>query len=239
MSEATPSVDRTGAMRLTVEVWHPDCWKLETSQQTAVGLLGYGCYSHDDGTTTTAFTLYADDTSVIDNAVDVLTDTHAVYAVADMVRDYRNGIPEPGNATREFLVDHDGTTGIYEEFMKRGFLLAEPVDIRANTEVWTLLTHHRREKIFSLLEEIETENDASISVTSISQTPEVWQNTPLPVDRLSSRQREVFRLAQARGYYDHPRRTNVDALAEELGVSSSTLHEHLRKAEAKLLGESG
>jgi hypothetical protein len=235
MSEATPSTDRDGAMRFTVEVWHPDCWKLETSRQTAAGLLGYGCYSHEDGTTTTAFTLYADEIAVIDNAVDALTDTQAVYAVADMVHDYRDGVPKLGNATQEFLVDHDGTSGIYDEFTKRGFLLAEPVDIRSNTEVWTLLTHHRRDRIFSLLEEIETENDASISVTSITETPEVWQNTPLPVDRLSSRQREVFRLAQTRGYYDHPRRTNADELADELGVSSSTVHEHLRKAEAKLL----
>jgi hypothetical protein len=69
MSGATTSVDGNRAMRLTVEVWHPGCWKLETTRQTAVGLLGYGCYSHDDGTTTTAFTLYADDTSVIDNSL--------------------------------------------------------------------------------------------------------------------------------------------------------------------------
>jgi hypothetical protein len=237
MSEATTSIDRDGAIRLTVEVWHPDCWKLETSRRTAAGLLGYGCYSHEDGTTTTAFTIYADELSPIDNAVDLLTDTRAVSAVADMMREYRDGVPKPGNATKEFLVDHDGTTGIYDEFATRGFLLAEPVDIRSNTEVWTFLTHHRRDRIFSLLKEVETENDASISVTSITETPKVWRNTPLPVDRLSSRQREVFRLARARGYYDHPRRTNADALAEELGVSSSTVHEHLRKAEAKLLGE--
>jgi hypothetical protein len=237
MSEATPSIDRDGAIRLTVEVWHPDCWKLETSRQTAVGLLGYGCYSHEDGTTTTAFTLYADELSVIDNAVDVLTGTRAVSAVADMVREYSDGVPKPGNATQEFLVDHDGTTGIYDEFTKRGFLLAEPVDIRSNTELWTLLTRHRRDRIHSLVEEIETENDASVSVRSITETPAVWQNTPLPVDRLSSRQREVFRLARTSGYYDHPRRTSADELAEELGLSSSTVHEHLRKAEAKLLSE--
>jgi hypothetical protein len=234
MSEATASIDRDGAMRVTVEVWHPNCWKLEISRRTAVGLLGHGCYSKEDGTTT-AFTLYADETAVIENAVNVLTDSPAVYAVADMVGEYGNGVPKPGNATQEFLVDHDGTTGIYEAFAKRGFVLAAPVDIRSNTEVWTLLTHHHRDQIFSFFEEIETEKDASISVTSISGTPEVWQNTPLPVDQLSSRQREVFRLAQTSGYYDHPRRTTVDELADELGVSSSTVHEHLRKAEAKLL----
>jgi hypothetical protein len=237
MSDATPSIDRDEAIRLTVEVWHPGCWVLETSRQTAVGLLSYGCFSREDGTTTSAFTLYADEVSVIDEAVDVLTESPAVYTVADMVRDYRNGVPKPGNATREFLIDHDGTTQIYDEFAKRGFFPAAPVDTRSNTEVWTLLTHHRRDRVYSLLEEIEAEKDASISVTSITETPEVWQQTPLPVDQLSSRQREVFHLAQTSGYYDHPRRTSADELADELGVSSSTVHEHLRKAEAKLLNE--
>jgi predicted DNA binding protein len=237
MSEVTQSIDRDGAIRLTVEVWHPGCWVLETSRQTAVGLLSYGCFSREDGTTTSAFTLYADELSTIDEAVDVLTDAPAVYTVAEMVRDYRNGVQKPGNATREFLIDHDGTTQIYDEFAKRGFFPSAPVDTRSNTEVWTLLTHHPRDQIYSLIEEIETEKDASISVTSITQTPEVWENTPLPVDQLSSRQREVFRLAQARGYYDHPRQTNADELADELDVTSSTVHEHLRKAEAKLLSE--
>jgi hypothetical protein len=237
MSEVTQSIDRDGAIRLTVEVWHPGCWVLETSRQTAVGLLSYGCFSREDGTTTSAFTLYADEVSVIDEAVDLLTESPAVYTVADMVRDYRNGVPKPGNATREFLIDHDGTTQIYDEFAKRGFFPVAPVDTRSNTEVWTLLTHHRRDRVYSLLEEIEAEKDASISVTSITETPEVWQQTPLPVDQLSSRQREVFHLAQTSGYYDHPRRTNADELADELGVSSSTVHEHLRKAEAKLLSK--
>jgi hypothetical protein len=235
MSEGQTSINRDGAMRLTVEVWHPDCWVLETSRQTAAGLLSYGCFSRVDGTTTSAFTLYADEVSVIDAAVDVLTDARAVYTVAEMVRDYRNGVPKPGNATREFLIDHDGTTQIYGAFTERGFFPAEPVDTRSNTEVWTFLTHHRRDRIDSLLEEIETENNASVTVTSITETPTVWRTTPLPVDRLSSRQREVFRLARTSGYYDHPRRTTADELAAELGITSSTVHEHLRKAEAKLL----
>jgi hypothetical protein len=237
MSEVTTRIDRDGATRLTVEVWHPGCWVLETSRQTTVGLLSYGCFSREDGTTTSAFTLYADEVSTIDEAVDVITESPAVYTVAEMVRDYRNGVPKPGNATREFLIDHDGTTQIYDAFATRGFFPAAPVDTRANTEDWTFLTHHSRDRIYALFEEIETEKDASISVTSITQTPEVWENTPLPVDQLSSRQREVFRLAQAKGYYDHPRRTNADELAAELGVSSSTVHEHLRKAESKLLSE--
>jgi predicted DNA binding protein len=52
---------------------------------------------------------------------------------------------------------------------------------------------------------------------------------------LTDRQRYVASEALARGYYDWPRGINNSDLADELGISRATLHEHLRKAERKLL----
>ncbi|MDL5363351.1 helix-turn-helix domain-containing protein [Halalkalicoccus sp. NIPERK01] len=52
---------------------------------------------------------------------------------------------------------------------------------------------------------------------------------------LTDRQREVVTEALARGYYDWPREITNEGLAEELGISRATLHEHLRKAEHALL----
>ena len=52
---------------------------------------------------------------------------------------------------------------------------------------------------------------------------------------LTDRQRDVASEALARGYYDWPRGINNGDLADELGISRATLHEHLRKAERKLL----
>ena len=52
---------------------------------------------------------------------------------------------------------------------------------------------------------------------------------------LTTRQREVVTEALARGYYDWPREITNQDLAEELGISRATLHEHLRKAEQTLL----
>lgn len=52
---------------------------------------------------------------------------------------------------------------------------------------------------------------------------------------LTGRQREVVTKALARGYYDWPREINNGELAEALDISRATLHEHLRKAERKLL----
>lgn len=54
---------------------------------------------------------------------------------------------------------------------------------------------------------------------------------------LSSRQAEAVELALEEGYFDWPREIDAEGLAEKLDISHSTLLEHLRKAEKKLLVE--
>lgn len=52
---------------------------------------------------------------------------------------------------------------------------------------------------------------------------------------LSDRQAEVVRAALAAGFYEWPRENDAKAVAAELGISHTTLLEHLRKAERTLL----
>jgi len=56
-------------------------------------------------------------------------------------------------------------------------------------------------------------------------------------DRLTDRQREVLRMAFHAGYFDWPRGTDADTVAAEIGIAQSTLSQHLRTAERKLLEE--
>ena len=61
---------------------------------------------------------------------------------------------------------------------------------------------------------------------------------PLPEDHLTDltdRQREVLEAAYRAGYFSWPRDSNAEEVAETLGISSATLHSHLRKAEQSLL----
>ena len=51
---------------------------------------------------------------------------------------------------------------------------------------------------------------------------------------LTDRQREVLETAVELGYYDVPRDATHDRIAGELDVASSTVDEHLRKAESRL-----
>lgn len=54
---------------------------------------------------------------------------------------------------------------------------------------------------------------------------------------LSPRQAEVIELALAEGYFDWPRGIDAEGLADRLDVAHSTVLEHLRKAEKKLIAE--
>jgi predicted DNA binding protein len=54
-------------------------------------------------------------------------------------------------------------------------------------------------------------------------------------DRLTDRQRETLRLAFHAGYFDWPRNADAETVAAEMGIAQSTLSQHLRTAERKLL----
>ncbi|ELZ25151.1 helix-turn-helix domain-containing protein [Natrinema limicola] len=57
------------------------------------------------------------------------------------------------------------------------------------------------------------------------------------VDRntLTDRQAEVLETAHRMGYFEHPKRANAGEVADELGITGTTLTEHLAAAQTKLL----
>lgn len=56
-----------------------------------------------------------------------------------------------------------------------------------------------------------------------------------PLDRLTDRQQEVIQTAYDMGYYEVPREASTETVAAELDLDSSTVAEHLQRAERNLL----
>jgi len=54
-------------------------------------------------------------------------------------------------------------------------------------------------------------------------------------DRLTDRQESALHAAYAGGYFDWPRESTAEEIADAMGVSSPTLHNHLRKGQRELL----
>ena len=58
-----------------------------------------------------------------------------------------------------------------------------------------------------------------------------------PVEELTDRQREVIETAWEMGYYEVPKQVSADDVATEMSLDSSTVNEHLQRAERNLLGQ--
>lgn len=85
----------------------------------------------------------------------------------------------------------------------------------------------RREDLKAIIDDLE-----QFGTVTLGKLEEFSERTESP---LTDRQRDVVTEALARGYYEWPRQISNEGLADELNISRATLHEHLRKAEQKLV----
>lgn len=236
-SQSTDHRAGTGnALRVELAVRHPECWIIEVSSETDAGILGRGVYHTDDRRANSHVTLFGDRQAALGEAVDVARASGHTFSVTEMTHDREHEVPvAPGKPRRELLVEHDPTKQVSDAFMSRGFVYGAPVDIRNGVEHWTLLTHNDRQTIQTALDEVQDLEAATVELVGISEVDSRAGAGTLPLSRLSSGQREVFQLARRRGYYSHPKEATAADLAAELDVTTSTVHEHLHKAEGKLL----
>lgn len=224
------------AVRVELAVQHPECWVIEVSEEADVGLLGRGVYETGDRRANSHVTVFADRQAAVEEAVEVAQASSHTFSVAEMVTGPHQVTPTaPGSASTELLIEHDPQKQVSHAFLSRGFVYAAPVDIRDGTEHWTLLTHHDRPTIQTALDEVRDRESATIDFIGISDVSNQAGEGTLPLYRLSARQREVFQLARRRGYYRQPTETTAREIAVELGITTSTFHEHLHRAEEKLL----
>lgn len=227
--------DQGQATQLTLKIWHPDCWTLETTAAVDAGLVAHSVHEIDD-LVNARLTVYADRNERIDALVSAIDDSSFTEQV-ERVHNYFNPhvrTEAAGNVTEELLVRYWPENSIHDAFLSRGFLPDEEIRIRDGHEYWTVIVTASRPTVRSRLDEIREEMDAEITIQGM-KSPGTEPTEPQVGTRLSERQREVLELARHRGYYAWPRVTSATELADELDVSKATVLEHLRKAEAKLL----
>ncbi len=112
------------------------------------------------------------------------------------------------------------------------------VDIRAQGSSLFLTFHapdmERLQAIIGALQD----RHANLDVQRLLQSEQDHADQHLVfVDRssLTDRQLEVLETAHEMGYFDHPKRANAGDVASELGITGTTLTEHLAAAQTKLL----
>ncbi|WP_121820290.1 bacterio-opsin activator domain-containing protein [Halostella salina] len=68
-----------------------------------------------------------------------------------------------------------------------------------------------------------------------SRTPREFRSNV--IDQLTERQRVALQKAYLGGFFEWPHEVSGDELAESMGISRSTFHQHLRAAERKIVAE--
>lgn len=223
--------------QISLQIWHPDCWTLQATADVDAGLVAHGVYEHDEVVTLRA-TAYADTTEEIDALIAAVEESPLTDKVK-VIDEYFGPTlrsTATGNATQELLVEYEPQNSIHDAFVSRGFIPEEEIRVYGGHEYWTVVVAASRVEIRESLDEIRSEMDAEIKVEGMKsgQTGTVQATQS---ERLSERQREVFELARSEGYYTWPRGISASELATQLDVSKTTFLEHLRKAEAKIIGQ--
>src|SRR5574341_769272 len=90
-----------------------------------------------------------------------------------------------------------------------------------------------KEVLMSFLKGMQQSGNMEVLVQSFQNTKLDMIQYPKFVPKLSDRQREAFELAVQQGYYNYPRKIELQELAKIMKVSVSTYQEHLRRAEEK------
>lgn len=241
MSSTSSTATTNGAdgTRLALEIWHPDCWGLQATEAVDAGLLVHTVHRTVDETVKGHFTVYADATAQLDEFVAFADESPLTHSTVELGQRPTSVAPDPGNATRELFVEYEPEHSISDALVSHGFIHDASVRVERGLEHWPVFVADGRTEIRNRLEAIRAETDAEISISRVATPDGGSSETVDRTDNLTPRQREAFELACEQNYYAWPREISTRELADELGVSKTTLLEHLRKAEAKLLNPDG
>lgn len=175
------------------------------------------------------------ETDDMDASLAVIEDHHAVEDV-DVLERYELEHADRESATLFVRASLTEFTPL-QTLLYEGFLPIGPTKLEYGRECFDLLLEDREElsKATEVLSEFgpvaveRISNDFSRQVTpSAAEWQELLGNIP-------PRQRELITLALKEGYFEIPRQTTLEDLAEEMGITKTTASNHLRKAERSLM----
>ncbi len=228
--------------RLTLDLWHPNCWAIEATGETGGGVLAHAIYNSPKagGDTPNSvnglFTAFGDTNEEVEGLLDAIRSSDRAGDLLELQERFGRARDAPGNVVREFFLAYDPAEMMCPTLLEHGFVHSAPVRIENGREEWQVCFVGERAEIREALDAVRADAGAKVSVESMSSTGHAAQSArDQRLDTLTATQRKVYEHAREAGYYEWPRGASTRELADDLGISKTTLLEHLRKAESKLL----
>jgi predicted DNA binding protein len=127
-------------------------------------------------------------------------------------------------------------SGVDECILAYGCSILWPALFMEGEEFYTVLAP-TRERLKQLLERLEDFGGATLlALTEVGAADlQMSMNLAGVAGTLTKRQLEVLLAAVNAGYYRSPREVSTENLAKAFGIGRTTLEEHLRKAQSKVL----
>lgn len=133
--------------------------------------------------------------------------------------------------TDDCLAEHERT--VDPHLSRHGCLLVPPLsyaDGAKRIRVLALSPSALSAAYRDLADAFEVTVEAKREVEAVTP-PGAFEGAP----SLSPRQREALRIAHEEGYYETPRGTDMQSVAERMGIDRRTADEHRRRAERKVV----
>lgn len=207
---------RLRMLRVSFEIEHQGCWATALSARFPKISIVLRDSVSVGGRARDVICVRAEDADAIGRVADFLAVHPGVHA---------HELLDAEEGTAFFMVEGKSDNSLIHLVTKhRGFQL-DHARAEAGTEYWSvgLATHERAQALIDDIHKL-----GKVKVVSI-------RKDHFPDLQLSQAQRRVIRSAIIAGYYHFPRDTSPTKLAGDLKIAKSTLLEHLRKAEAKVI----
>jgi len=131
---------------------------------------------------------------------------------------------EVGEDNVVFRLDTFSERTVTEAVLKNDCIIISSVELKDGREIWRVAANSKKQ-LLKLLHELKKLGKV-----------EVLKLKRMSYDaKLTKKQLTILNIARELGYYDWPRRITLTELAKRVGLSKSTVAEHLRKAESKLV----
>lgn len=124
-----------------------------------------------------------------------------------------------------------------QTLLYEGFLPIGPTELENGRECFDLLLDNREElskatEVLSEFGPVAVERISDDFSRQVTPSAAEWQEL---LGNIPPRQRELITLALEEGYFEIPRQSTLEDLADEMGITKTTASNHLRKAERSLM----
>ncbi len=217
-----------GLKKVVLKLWHPGCWSIETTK------INPEVYLSVEGAFKIGKEIRANFKLVAENYNSLKKYISDIKKFEHLAKD----VLVIGKSDLEAYIHGRFPTEstFYENVFSLEFMPTDII-ISKGHEYWTLLIYD--EKLKETFEGLSEMKDVEFEVISVSRLKSLEEKPQDFIEEISSnlsiKQKKVLLEAYKSGYFDWPRKMNLNELSERFGIAKSTCLHHIRTAEQKIL----